>query len=342
MNRYLRPMQKPLVSILIPFKNTEAYLSECLDSILQQTYSNWEVVIVNDHSTDRSNYIVKNYAEKDARIRLFQNKNSGIIEAMRIAFKNSNGIYITRMDSDDIMTPNRIETQCNSLEKSGKQHIAVGQVKYFAEGGVSDGFYKYEQWLNTLTSTAKNYSEIYKECVIPSPCWMVHREDLIACNAFNPNRYPEDYDLTFRFYEQGLKCIPCNEILLHWRDYPVRTSRTHEHYAENHFLDLKLHYFLKLDYNNSRDLVVWGAGTKGKKAAQILIEKRIIFVWICDNPKKIGKHIYIQELKPFQFLKTLNNPQSIVTVANQDAQTYIKNYFYKLNKYSMVDYFFFC
>lgn len=342
MNRYLRCMQKPLVSILIPFKNTETYLPECLDSIIQQTYYNWELIIVNDHSSDASNTIVKNYVKKDKRIRLLQNQGSGIIEALRMAFENSKGDYITRMDSDDIMTNDRLDVMLNSLINHGMKHVAIGQVKYFAEAGVSDGFFKYEQWLNKLTKTGNNYSEIYKECVIPSPCWMVHKDDLIACDAYNPNRYPEDYDLIFRFYEQDLKCIPCNDVLLHWRDYPVRTSRTHEHYAENHFLDLKLHYFLKLDYKSSRSLVVWGAGTKGKKAAQILIAKKIPFVWICDNPKKIGKHIYDQELKPFQFLETLNNSQSIVTVANEEAQVNIKNYFSKLDKQSMIDYFFFC
>ena len=342
MNCYIRSMQNPLISILIPFKNTEDYLADCLDSILKQTYKHWELLIVDDGSTDTSYQLVEEYSKKESRIRLYKNNGQGIIDALRTAFKHCKGDYITRMDSDDIMTPNRLEVHLKSLLQHGKRHLAVGQVQYFSQDGISEGFLNYETWLNRLTKTGSNYSEIYKECVIPSPCWMLHREDLKACGAFEPNRYPEDYDLAFRFYEHNFKCIPCHDVLLHWRDYPIRTSRTHEHYAANHFLDLKLHYFLKLNYDTSRPLVVWGAGTKGKKTAQILLEKKIPFDWICDNPKKIGKDIYTKKLKPFKFLETLKHSQSLITVANPNAQKEIRSILCSQNKVSMKDYFFFC
>ncbi|HLU87871.1 MAG TPA: hypothetical protein VKZ44_08965, partial [Taishania sp.] len=187
-----------------------------------------------------------------------------------------------------------------------------------------------------------NYAEIYKECVIPSPCWMVHRDDLLACDAFNPNRYPEDYDLTFRFYRHNLNCIPCDKIIHHWRDYATRTSRTHEHYAQNYFLDIKLHYFLQLDYDECRTLTVWGAGFKGKRIAKILKKNKIPFIWICNNPKKIGKHIYNLELQSFKYLNQLQNPQSIVTVANERSQDHIREYFKSQDMHPMRDYFFFC
>ena len=171
---------------------------------------------------------------------------------------------------------------------------------------------------------------------------MIHRDDLMACDAFAPNLYPEDYDLTFRFYKQQFKCIPCNTVLHHWRDYDTRTSRTHEHYAQNYFLDIKLRYFLELDYDAKRPLSIWGAGSKGKTIAKALVEQEVSFYWICNNPKKIGKHIYGQELLPFTALETLSNPQSIVTVANEDAQDHIRQYFKAQNMQPMNDYFFFC
>ena len=65
-------------------------------------------------------------------------------------------------------------------------------------------FFKYEKWINGLTLTGNNYTEIYKECVIPSPCWLIHRNDFENCDGFEPNIYPEDYDLTFRFYKANL------------------------------------------------------------------------------------------------------------------------------------------
>jgi glycosyltransferase involved in cell wall biosynthesis len=335
-------MQKPLISILIPFKNTETFLPECLDSIIEQSYRNWEVIIVDDGSSDRSYKIVSNYTKVDKRFKLFKNPGEGIIEALRFAFEKSSGTYITRMDSDDIMVPNKLEVLLNNLLANSKGYLATGLVSYFSETGINDGYKSYETWLNRLTTKGSNYSEIYKECVIPSPCWMIHKNDLIACDAFNPNDYPEDYDLTFRFYKHQMKVIPCDKVLHYWRDYSTRTSRTHEHYAENYFLEIKLRYFLELDYDSTRPLVVWGAGNKGKTIAKLLNNKNVDFIWICNNPKKIGKHIYDKELHDFNYLNEIKNAQSIITVANKESQQSIKSFFKSNNKQKMLDYFFFC
>jgi len=341
-NRYIRGMANPLVSILTPFKNVSQFIEDCLKSIQAQTYTNWELLIVDDHSTDNSYELVSQFAENDSRINLLKNDGHGIIPALRQAYKNANGTYITRMDSDDLMAKNKLEIMVNQLQVYGRHHVALGLVKYFSASGISDGYAKYEAWLNRLTKTGSNYSEIYKECAIASPCWMLHKKDLEACGAFYPDRYPEDYDLTFRFYESGFTCIPSHTILHYWRDYNTRTSRTHEHYAQNYFLDIKTYYFLKLDYDHTRPLTIWGAGFKGKTIAKTLIENDIAFYWICDNPKKIGKDIYGQLLLPFESLKTIKQPQTIVTVANEDEQLKIKAYFTDLGMIPVRDYFFFC
>lgn len=102
-------MQNPLVSILIPFKNTASFLDECMNSILNQTYKNWELIIVDDHSSDGSYSIVDSFAENDARIKLFKNSGKGIIDALRLAFLKSSGDFITRMDSDDLMRPEKLK-----------------------------------------------------------------------------------------------------------------------------------------------------------------------------------------------------------------------------------------
>lgn len=335
-------MPQSKISVLIPFKNTAFYLPKCIDSILNQTFSMWEAIFVDDHSTDNSAKIVQNYAKHDSRIKYLKNNGSGIITALCTAYEHCNGDLITRMDSDDIMMPQKLEAMHNDLKMHGKGHIALGLVEYFSETGINDGYKKYELWLNGLIAKGTNFEELYKECVIPSPCWMVHRNDFERCGGFQSNIYPEDYDLAFRFFQYGLKCIPSQKILHRWRDYAVRTSRTSPHYAENSFLDLKLNYFLELSLDASKTLIVWGAGKKGKKLASLLLKKGIEFEWICDNPKKIGKNIYGVILKPWTILSELKQTQSIITVANVKAQEFIKNYFNQEHKKHMTDYFFFC
>lgn len=335
-------MENPLVSILIPFKNTEAFLTECMQSIKEQDYENWEVLAVDDHSADGSRKTTELFAAQDHRFRILKNNGNGIIPALQTAYDHSSGSLITRMDSDDVMPPNKLRHMVESLLTAGPGHLAVGKVKYFSIRGISNGYKRYENWLNMLTEKGDNFSEIYKECTVPSPCWMAFRTDLDTSGAFREERYPEDYDLCFRFYQAQLKVIPCTELLHYWRDYDQRTSRTSEHYAQNYFLDIKLHYFLKLDREPQRPLAVWGAGDKGKIIAKSLLDMDIDFNWLCDNPKKIRKKIYGKALEHYKLLEQLPEAQSIITVANEQSQDVIREFLIARGQLAMSDYFFFC
>lgn len=332
----------PSVSIVMPFRNTAHFIPDCIASIRNQNYTQWELHAVNDHSEDDSADVMKQYTREDPRILLHENKGRGIIPALREAYKSCSGDFITRMDSDDIMLPERIGDMVTALMKSGPGHVAVGGVQYFSDRGISEGYQKYEHWLNSLTAKGANFSDLYKECVIPSPCWMVYRKDFERAGGFESDRYPEDYDLTFRFYEAGLQPLPCSKVLHRWRDYETRTSRNHEHYAQNYFLDIKMHYFLRLHHEQERPLSVWGAGFKGKVIAKILVDKGVPFYWMCDNPRKIGKKIYGVPLRHYSEIDELDRPQCIISVANAEAQNEIRTFLMRLNMRPLKDYYFFC
>ena len=314
----------PLISILMPIKNAGPYLAECLASIQNQTEKHWEVLAVDDGCTDNSVEIFNTFAKQDKRFHLFRNEEAGIIPALRMAYSHSSGGFITRMDADDIMPEDKLETLKAYLLQRGKKHLATGLVKYFAKGGVKPGYQFYEQWLNSLTRSGKNYTDIYKECVIPSPCWMVYREDLDACGAFNSNEYPEDYDLAFRMMGSGLKVIPSDKVLHLWRDHSDRTSRNDPNYADNRFLELKLDWFLKLSHNPNKTLVIWGAAKKGKICARRLLAADIPFTWMCNNPNKINKSVYDTLIENVKHINEIPNKQVIVVVANKEQQAEIR------------------
>jgi len=103
-----------------------------------------------------------------------------------------------------------------------------------------------------------------------------------------------------------------------------------------------LHYFLQLNHDAHRPLVIWGAGTKGKHIAKALKARNITFYWLCDNPKKIGKSIYHIPMLHYHALADLDNPQSIITVANEESQVLIRAFLTNLDHKPMLDYFFFC
>ncbi|MCW8896721.1 MAG: glycosyltransferase [Flavobacteriales bacterium] len=330
-----------MISIIMPVKNTSLYLSECLNSIINQTEKNWELIAVNDHSTDNSKEILASFANQDNRIKVWDNTGNGIIDALQLAYSKSSGTFITRMDSDDIMALEKLSSLKNQLLQYGKKHITIGLVNYFSDLPLGDGYTRYEEWLNSLTKTGTNFTDIYKECVIASPCWMVYREDFESCGAFNSSIYPEDYDLAFRFYKNKLKCIPSTKVLHYWRDYPERTSRNDENYADSSFINLKTHHFINIDYKQ-QPLILWGAGKKGKKVAELLLNANIPFIWICDNPKKIGKEIYGQQMIDYKNIENFNLYQSIITIANPIVQQEVKTLLTKQNLTLGKDFFFFC
>jgi glycosyltransferase involved in cell wall biosynthesis len=224
-------------------KNTARYLPECLDSINQQTYPFWELIAVNDHSTDGSREILAQYAAKDPRIRVFDSPGQRLNPALQEGYRHLQGTLINRMDSDDRMPHDKLETMVQAWLAHGQGAIVAGGTEHFVDSGdVGGGFRRYEQWLNNVARNNLHYQEIYQECTIPSHCWLMHRDDFAAVGAFT-DVYPEDYDLAFRIYRQKLKVIGLDKILHHWRDHKVRISRTWEEYKDNRYFELKLKYF---------------------------------------------------------------------------------------------------
>ncbi|HKK75124.1 MAG TPA: glycosyltransferase family 2 protein [Saprospiraceae bacterium] len=324
------------ISILMPVYNAAPYLEECLESILSQTFPDWVLWAVDDFSTDNSASILEAFAKKDSRIRPLPNTDKGIIPALRTAFAKSTGQLLTRMDADDKMPVQKLALMQAAMRKAGRGHLATGRVQYFSQKGIQDGYRRYEQWLNHLVHEDRHYEEIYRECVIPSPAWMVYREDLLRCEAFKPNRYPEDYDLVFRFYQYGLKVIPIPELLHYWRDHRDRSSRTMAQYANQSYFKLKIPWFLTLDREAGRPLVLWGAGNKGKQVAKMLLQTEEDFRWVCDNQAKIGLDIYGLRMQHYQAITQMDDPQVLVLVSNPEDQVLIRE---QLEAWR-VDYFF--
>lgn len=313
-------MTKPLISIIIPCLNASAYLIECLDSIANQTIIDYECIIIDDGSTDQSQQITQDYALTDGRFVSINNTGSGIISALRTGYARSSGQYITRMDADDVMAPDKLG---QLLAACGPGRVATGQVEYFASGKtLGDGYRSYAAWLNDNMLSDTPWQGVYRECIVPSPAWMLTRSDLDGIGAFDPDRYPEDYDLCMRMYKAGLKISPTQAVVHHWRDYDDRTSRTDEHYSDNRFIDIKTDYFVDIDLDKARRLVLWGAGRKGKAIAKRLIDKDLAFIWVTTNPKKQGHDIYGQILCNSSVVD--NRDQGILAVASRTGVVEIK------------------
>lgn len=296
----------------MPVKNAGSYLHECLSSIRGQTFPFWELLVVNDHSTDNSQAIIEIHTQEDPRINLLQNQGEGIIPALRMAFSHCQGDYVTRMDGDDVMPSNRLDLMIKVLSSARPKTVVTGKVKYFGEQEVSEGYQSYEHWLNERIDRNDHWNWVYRECVIASPNWMTRRQDLLVINAFDDLRYPEDYHLVLKWFEEGFTVKSIPEVTLLWREHPHRTSRNSEHYDQLHFFRLKVEHFVR--QMRPQKLLLWGAGPKGRLTAQILDSLNVPFLWMDLNPEKYGKGINGHQVQHFEKIEEELPCQLLISV----------------------------
>lgn len=155
------PKTKSLVSVIIPIYNVEKYLKKCVDSILSQTYSNLEVILVNDGSSDNSREICDTYAEQDNRIRAIHQKNCGVSSARNNGIKTAQGEYITFVDADDWLEPDAIKTMTNLMNQfktdlvRTRCNIVMGDVKKIRKERIGTGLYEGESLKKLQYAAAK-------------------------------------------------------------------------------------------------------------------------------------------------------------------------------------------
>lgn len=331
-----------MISILMPVYNTAPFLSTCLDSILEQTFPDWELIAINDFSTDETPAILEKYARLDRRISWYPNETKGIIPALQKAYRKSRGAVIHRMDSDDIMPPGKLDILRRKLEKHGPGCVATGKVEYFSrQGPIRRGFRDYAAWINYQIDQDSIFDDVFVECPVASAAWMMYRDDLERIGGITDHRYPEDYDLVFRMYGHGLKAVGASEVVHLWRDWPGRASRTKKEYADQLFFEMKIYYFLRYCYSPPAPTVIWGAGRKGKQLFRLLQKLDIPIYWVTENDKKAGQNIYGKILQlPEEVIRP--KAQVIVAVSSPKGRSHIRQHplltGFELNK----NLFFFC
>ncbi len=307
------------VSIIMPVKNVAKYIEDCIHSILNQSFEDWELIVVNDWSTDNTLELIQNFIASDDRIQCCPNEGHGIIPALQLALSKTHGEFITRFDGDDIMPTDRLAVMVKAMEASSPKTIVTGKVKYFSDHPISEGYQNYEHWLNERIDQNDHWDWVYRECVIASPNWMMRRKELIEIGGFNELNYPEDYDLVFRWYLNDFSVKGLNQVTLHWREHSERTSRNSTHYDQEHFFRLKMRHFAQ-NTNNESNLVLWGTDTKGKLAATILDELEIEFTWM-DLPKSnraqelMGHHIL-----DYRMIEKTDNSKLLISVFPSEYQ----------------------
>lgn len=224
--------KQPLVSVIMPAYNCEDYIADALQSIIDQTYKNLEIIVVDDASTDGTWTMIQALAKQDKRIVALQNpQNLKIVGTLNRAVNRSKGKYLARMDGDDIREPDSINREVAFLEKH-PDVVVVGGAAEFCD-----------QQMNTLNKRAYPTSDqaIRSKIFRYSP--FCHASIVIRAEAAGKDPYQynwaEDYDLYFRLAQKG-KMANLPDVLYRVRTHKASVSRSKTRYQEKLTLYIRL------------------------------------------------------------------------------------------------------
>lgn len=120
----------PIISVIVPVYNVEKYLLQCVDAILAQTFTDFELILVDDGSTDNSSVLCNAYAEKDKRVRVLHKENGGQAEARNLGIDIARGQYLTFIDSDDLVSPEYLDRLLNAIQETNAEIAACGEISF--------------------------------------------------------------------------------------------------------------------------------------------------------------------------------------------------------------------
>ena len=314
------------VSVLMPVFNAEETLAECLDSIFQQSLADFEIVAVNDFSTDRSVEILKSY--NDPRLHVVDNQDKGIVSALNTGLKRCRSDYVARMDADDVMYARRLEKQFDVLSNKPGITLCATQAKKFPEEIIKAGYVEYMRWQNACLSRQDIQNQIYIESPFAHPSVMFRKSRLIELGAYKDGEFPEDYELWLRLFHAGESMMKLDEVLLDWRESDSRLSRTSSRYSEAAFEKLRAEYLAKDKRLQNRKIVFWGAGRKTRRRTQYLIDQGVSpAAWLDIDSKKVGNEYHgVKTFFPDWLKQQENKPFVLNYVRNHGARDFCRKF----------------
>jgi glycosyltransferase involved in cell wall biosynthesis len=320
------PSGLPVVSIVLPFKDAEAYLPGCLASISAQSLTDYELICVDDESRDRSAEILQASAAQDLRIKIISGS-GGFVAALNRGLCEARAPLIARMDSDDIMMPDRLKLQSEYLSKHSEIDLVSCRVELFPEDAIRAGYREYIRWQNKCTTFEEIAANIYVESPFAHPSVMFRRDTVLRLGGYHDGEFPEDYDLWLRMHHAGCKMARLPEILLRWRERPNRLSRIDPRYSRSAFDNLRAAYLVHDDrIKNADSILIWGAGRRTRVRARRILNSEIdVRGWIDIDPRKIGKVLDDLPVYPFESLARLSHPFVLIYVTNHGAREKISS-----------------
>ena len=290
----------PTVSVVLPFRNAEPTLRTAVSSILHQTFTDLELIAVDDDSQDQS--VASLAGISDPRLKIIGNSSSpGVVGATATGLHHTSGDWFARMDADDIALPEKISEQL----KAAKPDTGVITCGVESIDCCGDGMRRYVDWANDLADHTSISRSRFIECPVINPTAMVRKDWMQRVGGYHETTWAEDHDLWLRLLAAGCHFTKAPGILFQWRDSPNRLTRSDPRYGTEARSRMRAHHLKNLPNVRDHGVVIAGAGPIGKRLALDLQKEDVAVNGFFDvNPARVGQFIHGAEVAPDGEMKT--------------------------------------
>lgn len=231
--------------MLLPARNAAATLGRALAGIRGQTWTDWELVLVDDGSTDGTLELAREEARGDPRIRVLPRPPEGLVAALNAGLEYARGEYVARMDADDEAHPERLAEQLRLLEERPELGLAGCLVEFAGDARAGAGYALHVDWLNSLVTPEAIALNRFVESPLAHPSVMFRRALVARHGGYRAGGFPEDYELWLRWLDAGVQMAKVPRVLLRWHDSPGRLSRADARYDPEAFFQLKAEWIAR-------------------------------------------------------------------------------------------------
>jgi glycosyltransferase involved in cell wall biosynthesis len=283
----------PPVSILMPVRNEERFLPQALRSLIAQTFMEWELVVVDDGSSDATPRILADAAMSDRRIRVLTTGGEGLVAALNRGLAACRAPLVARMDGDDVAHPCRLVEQVAFLAANDDVGLVACSFRHFPRQEVGMGMAGYEAWQNALLTHGAIMADLFVESPFVHPSVMFRTQTVREVGGYREMGWAEDYDLWLRLAAAGTRFARLAGTLLFWRERPDRTTRTSGAYSPEAFRLCKLHHLRNGFLKGEHEVILAGAGREGRAWCRILADEGIrVSRWVDVDPRKLGRTLH--------------------------------------------------
>ena len=280
------------VSVILPVYNASQSIEIAVRSCLEQSYPGFELILVEDGSTDETPAILSRISETDKRIRIFFRPHGGIVDALNSGIAESRGEFIARMDADDVMYPERLSKQLEFLDENPHTGLVSCLVEHGGHPELQEGYARYIHWINSMTGAEEISVNRFVESPLAHPSVMFRRTLVEKHGGYRSGNFPEDYELWLRWMDAGVQMEKIPQQLLFWSDLSGRLSRIDERYSPEAFNKIKTDYLIRFLEKkiNGRKIWLCGAGRGTRRKSDLLFDSEFSFGGYIDvDPLKTGK-----------------------------------------------------